>query len=106
MNYKITDMRKIKRCPKCKRCKLPKETKCQCGYEWKKSMMKKTQPPPRRSTDYEPLPELTAEEKERAKDSFIREMQNLVKTHPAIFAGKRWDEYRETEQGEAKNESL
>lgn len=34
MNYKITDMRKVKRCPKCTRYKQGRVDKCICGYNW------------------------------------------------------------------------
>lgn len=34
MNYDITDMRKIKKCPKCRRYKPGSGNKCLCGFDW------------------------------------------------------------------------
>ena len=76
----------------------------------------------RRSTDYVPIPVLTAEEKEKAvyaraiaakklvennpaTEKIVRAwLENDVLKYPELFSEERWDKYREPKQEENEND--
>lgn len=49
-------------------------------------------------TAYVAKPAMTAEETQRSREAAAQTFKILVKKLPAMFAGKRWDKYRETEE--------
>lgn len=81
----------------CPECGTPTNGRsCRCGWAKPKKVVPN-------STAYVAKPPMTAEETARSRKAAAQTFQQLVKEHPAMFAGKRWDKYRETKQEEAEN---